>query len=150
MKKQDGFTLLSTLLGLSIFSIVLLLVTCAAGILASRFQDDVGLRKEITIFLSQTALELHQSNAISCSDGNRTLIILKDDQEITYKLDSKGRLVRSVDDRGYEIVLQRIKSVRFDTDGRYLFIHLVDQQHRSYFLVDSTYLGKEAVNHSFD
>lgn len=136
MRDQKGYTLLSMMLALSVLMVALILATGLIHVLAARFQDDQGTRREISLFFLQTATELHLSDSVQASPDHQQLLIKKGTSNVVYQKLSKQRIVRQVDGAGFEIVLQHAKDVAFNSDGRYLTIKIVDSMDRQYFWAD--------------
>jgi Competence protein ComGF len=136
MNNQKGYTLLSMMLALSILMVTLFLVIGLIHVLAARFQDDQGARREISLFFLQTASELHLSDSVQASPDHQQLLIKKGLSNVVYQKMSKQRIVRQVNGEGYEIVLQHAKAVAFDSNGRYITIKIVDTRDRQYFWAD--------------
>jgi competence protein ComGF len=136
MSHQKGYTLLSMMLALSIMMITLTFVIGLVHVLAARFQDDQGNRREVSLFFLQTASELHLADSVQAAPDHQQLIMQKGTSHIVYQKLSKQRIVRQVDAAGYEIVLQHVKSVEFYSDGRYVTIKIVDNKDRQYFWAD--------------
>lgn len=148
MRNQDGFTLLSMMLALSILTVTLFLATSAIAVLVNRFEDDAGFRKEVALFFNQTSRELHSSQAVSCSQDHQQLILSKDGEQIVFKRTNPQRLIRLVGGKGYDIVLQHVKSVRFQASGNLVSMQIVDNRDHSYYWIDQLYLDRSETNAS--
>lgn len=143
MRKQEGFTLLSMMLGLTIFMVVLILLVSVSKIMVNRFDDSLGDRKEMTLFLAQLSRELHYSQSVFSSDNQQVLYLDKGTERISYKQSNPNRLIRQVNESGYDIVLQHAKNVLFQTSGNLLSIRITDTDDHTYYWNDQLYLKKE-------
>ncbi|RYL90987.1 competence protein ComGF [Sporolactobacillus sp. THM7-4] len=143
MNNERGFTLLSMIMALGIMMIALLLATSVMSVMSHRFKDDLGLRKEISLFFIQTSRELHSSQGVKCYDSPSQMILTKDNQQISFIKSNPNRVIRQVGGQGYEIVLQNVRDIRFQSSGPFVSIQVVDMQNHSYFWQDQLYLMKE-------
>ncbi|WP_100488602.1 competence type IV pilus minor pilin ComGF [Sporolactobacillus pectinivorans] len=148
MRNQNGFTLISMMLALSIFTVALILAGSLLHMVSSRFKDDLSVQKEINLFFAQTATELHLSDAVSTSPDHQKLFIEKGNEKVNYERSNPQRVIRLVSGQGYEIVLQHVKSIRFDSDGRFLAIQITDSNNRQFFWADMLYKKRGAANES--
>ncbi|MCI1858383.1 MAG: prepilin-type N-terminal cleavage/methylation domain-containing protein [Sporolactobacillus sp.] len=143
MRNERGFTLLSMMLALSILTVALLMTTALARFAARSPGGDMGISKQIDLFYTQTSNELHRCDRVAVSEDHHILYLYRQGKEVSYRLDDSLRLIRMVDNDGYEIVLQNIRAVRFDRDGPLLSVHLTDRENHDYFLADRLYLETE-------
>lgn len=144
INRQDGFTLLSMMLALSFLAIVLVLTSSVMLSINRHFKDPLNLRKEVNIFFAQTSVELHASDAVSCTDASKQLIFQKDGRDVSFSHDSKNRVVRKVNGAGYDIVLRRIADISFQCNGPFVSIRVTDTDNHRWFWIDRLYLGEEA------
>ncbi|MFT8317507.1 MAG: competence type IV pilus minor pilin ComGF [Sporolactobacillus sp.] len=140
MKNQKGFTLLSMMLALSIMAISLILVVSVTKELVNRFNDQLGLKKDISLFFSQTALELHYAQSVHSTGDGRQLILDKNGTQVSYQWQATHRIIRQVNGSGYEIVLQHVSRASFLTSGSYIRIEVTDDQGHVYDWSDKCYL----------
>jgi competence protein ComGF len=145
MRNQNGFTLLSMMIALSVLLIIVGLMVAVTQFMTNRFESRLDTQKETRIFFVQTATELHLSQTVSSSSDHRSLILKKGTETITYKSVSPGRVIRQVSGQGYEIVLQHVKNAFFQSDGTYVSIQVIDEANHSYYWDDRLYV-KENVN----
>ncbi|BBN99129.1 competence type IV pilus minor pilin ComGF [Sporolactobacillus terrae] len=145
MKKQAGFTLLSTMLALTVLFVVLSLTTALVQLMNHHFQPRLDSQKEVQLFFAQTANELHQSTSVLNTSDHQRLTLIHSEGVISYSFLSPGRIVRRVNEQGYEIVLQRVAGVSFQTtDDEQVSIHVTDQQGRDFYWTDRLYLRSDA------
>lgn len=143
MKNQDGFTLLSMMLSLSVLAVALFLAVSVLSGMAKRFEDQAGsFRKDVRLFFSQTSRELHLSQTVGCSPDHRQLILNKNSEQVVYQPDDPQRIIRRVGGQGYEIVLQHVKNVQFQCSGTLVSIKVTDTLDRSYSWSDRLYIEK--------
>jgi competence protein ComGF len=144
MKDQSGFTLLSMMLALSILLVIISLAVSITQFMTQRFQPRLDTQKETHIFFAQTSTELHLAHSISSSSDQRTLTLKKGSNLISYSLVSPGRIIRKVNGDGYEIVLQQVKDVSFQTNGEIVSIRVTDKANRTYYWDDLLYVKDDA------
>ncbi|GGL61471.1 competence type IV pilus minor pilin ComGF [Sporolactobacillus putidus] len=143
MKNQDGFTLLSMMLALSILTITLFLAVSTLSVMGKQFEDNASItHKDVRLFFSQTSRELHLSQTVSCSPNHRQLILNKNNEQIVFQPSYPQRVIRLVNGLGYEIVLQHVKNIQFQCTGAFVSIQVIDTQGRSYYWSDRLYLEK--------
>lgn len=140
MKNQNGFTLLSMMLALSIMAVSLILVVSVTKEIINRFDDQLGLKKDVFLFFSQTSLELHYAQAVHCAGSGSQLILEKNGDQVSYQWTAAHRIIRQVNGSGYEIVLQHVSHADFVNNGSYIRIEVTDDQGRIYDWSDKCYL----------
>jgi competence protein ComGF len=144
MKDQSGFTLLSMMLALSTLLVIIGLTVSITQFMTQRFQPRLDTQKETQIFFAQTSTEMHLSRSVSCSSDHRTLTLKKGADLVSYSLVSPGRIIRKVNGDGYEIVLQQVKDVSFQTNGEIVSIRVTDKADHAYYWDDFLYVKDDA------
>lgn len=87
-------------------------------------------KMEWEVFLNQLKKEFRGSEFYSISD-NRLILMIGTERTIFEKYGANIR--RRVDSKGHEIVLQNIKSVRFEEGANSVCIEIVDMFNQKYF-----------------
>ncbi|MET1247682.1 competence type IV pilus minor pilin ComGF [Sporolactobacillus sp. STCC-11] len=144
MNDQNGFTLLSMMLALSTLLVIISLIVSITQFMTHRFQPRLDTQKETQIFFTQTATEIHLSHSVSSSSDQQTLTLKKGTDFVSYSFESPGRIVRKVNGDGYEIVLQQVKKVTFQTNGEFVSIRVTDKADRAYYWDDFLYVKDDA------
>ncbi|GAY75289.1 hypothetical protein NBRC111894_843 [Sporolactobacillus inulinus] len=96
------------------------------------------------LFFAQTANELHQSTSALNTADHQRLTLLNSEGTVSYSFLSPGRIVRRVNEQGYEIVLQHVAGVSFQADDEQVSIYVTDQQGRDFTWTDRLYLRNDA------
>lgn len=144
MKNQSGFTLLSMMLALSTLLVIISLAVSITQFMTQRFQPRLDTQKETQIFFSQTSTEIHLSYSVSCSSDQRILTLKKGTDLVSYSFESTCRIIRRVNGDGYEIVLQQVKDVTFQTNGEFVSIRVIDKADHAYYWDDFLYVKDDA------
>ncbi|TGA99615.1 competence protein ComGF [Sporolactobacillus shoreae] len=148
MNNQKGYSLISMMLALSIFTIALLLAASLFHIVAGRFKDDFSQDREINLFFAQTATELHLADGMNSSPDHKKLMLERTGGIVTFERSNPQRIIRTVGGQGYEIVLQHVKDIWFEKKGRFVSIQITDSNGREHFWADMLYKYKEGADES--
>lgn len=109
MKKQAGFTFLEVMIAFVIFLMIASLIPQYLKLIS--FQPKQLQRVEAGIFFQQLAIDVHQSANIEVL--NNTVYLQRGkDQTVTYAY-FNNRIRRQVNNRGQEIVFQKVATVQF-------------------------------------
>ncbi|MBM7363814.1 competence type IV pilus minor pilin ComGF [Priestia taiwanensis] len=120
-----GFTLLESLLALSITIVIVSLLPLFIQLLHNDFQKKEGLHMfEWEIFLQQAQMELRGSQKVTVST-NDLLFIGKEGERIMYEK-KNGKLRRRVNGAGHEVLLQHVDTIRFIPIEQGIIIKVVD------------------------
>lgn len=122
-KREQGFTFLEVLFCLSI---LLLLVTLVPHIIPKQISkvDKKFLDFEWSIFLEQIQIEFREATSVTVI--NNKLLLQKNNGQMVKYEKSGNDIVRTVDNKGYEIMLQHITSISFELQTLSLNVHVID------------------------
>ncbi|MFT8871038.1 MAG: competence type IV pilus minor pilin ComGF [Sporolactobacillus sp.] len=144
MKRAGGYTLLSMLLALMLLTVALILTASVMKTVVSRWNDDSTQEKSMQLFFTQTAFEVHTAQSMRSSDDHQQLIIQNNGTSVIYQLNGK-RLIRRVNGSGYEIVLQHVSTVSFQTFDNTVTIEVTDDQSKNYIWIGKSYLQQSVA-----
>jgi competence protein ComGF len=130
LKEQEGFTLIEMLICLSIFFIIFLITPRLQPFLFSMHEYKGISLFEWNVFLKQTEIEFREAVSIQ-ETGEKLRFRSRTNELITYQLNGT-RLIRKVNQSGYEILLQNVRSVTFQLSENKLSITAVDTQNTTY------------------
>ncbi len=111
---NKGFTLLSSLMAVSITSLTILLILSLSGIILRSDQFERAHQRSVYIFLNQIGREIHGGSNFYCEgDG---LMFSSGNDSIYYHKEG-DRIIREVNFLGYDIALQNVSAVQFKCPG---------------------------------
>lgn len=107
---NKGFTLISSLLAISITSVTILLILSLSNFILKSNTFDQVHQRSVYIFLNQIGREIHGGVNFVCDAD--TLAFSNDNSEIFYHKEGNN-LIREVNLTGYDISLRNVKSIQF-------------------------------------
>jgi competence protein ComGF len=109
-RSEAGYTLLESMLTLILF---LALISFVPGIYKVIYStdEDVLMEQEISIFFGQAGKEI-QGSLSAMIDENTLYLHQPSGKIVTYEV-NQHRVIRKVDGKGFEIVLQNIEKIEF-------------------------------------
>ncbi len=114
---NNGFTLLEALLGLFVMAILVLLIMQATLLLNSIMYDNYNSRQTV-LFSIQTNRDIFAAKDIYTT--NQQLVIDKySGDQVTY-LEKNNKLIRKVNDKGHEIILNNVDKIYFENYHNYI------------------------------
>lgn len=129
LKNEHGFTFLSALLALFALSIAILLFTQLNSVL--RHMQTVQNPTLSVPWIAAHQIEFELLNGSKATVTNQSLSFSLNGQTISY-LQSGTRLIRQLNNQGFEIVLQDVSSLEFEKTGSLISIHIKMNQGREY------------------
>jgi competence protein ComGF len=136
---NKGYTLMEALLGLAAFCLIAVLIPLSFHVLSGvNLVNSRHQAMQWEVFSSQIKKEIRMSQRID-PQINR-LLLTKDTVTITYEL-SGSNLRRRVNFTGNEILLQNVKSVRFESLKNGVVIKVEDIWDRNYIFSARSYLN---------
>lgn len=127
LKKQNGLTLLTALLALFVLSIVILLFTQLTSVL--RHIHTVQTANLSVPWITAHQLEFELLNGSNATVTNQVLSFSLNGQTISY-FQNGTRLVRQLNNQGFEIVLQDLSTVEFHKTGSLISMDITMNQGR--------------------
>ncbi|WP_379966325.1 competence type IV pilus minor pilin ComGF [Ectobacillus sp. sgz5001026] len=123
VKREHGFTFFEMLLCLSL---LLLLAMLAPHILPKHLiaTEKKFLDFEWALCLEQMQMEFREATVVKTLPNK--LILQKDDGQVITFERSGNQIIRRVDEKGYEIILQHITSVTFELQSISLRVRVND------------------------
>lgn len=116
MNNNHGFTLISSLMALSLSSFIILLILSLTQIIYKSGTYDEQHHASVYVFLNQISREIRSADTLSCTSG--TLTLGEQNKVIDYHL-SGIRLIREVNQSGYDIALENVTSIHFKCAENY-------------------------------
>ncbi|MBM7646351.1 competence protein ComGF [Scopulibacillus daqui] len=110
MKNQNGFTLLSMMLAVSALGAAAFMLTLIMTSVEKGSNPLKANSKEVYTFFHQVTSEIHQSSSLDCKHNK--LYLDKDSDRVSYQ-QSRQRVFRQVEGKGYDIVLQQVSNIKF-------------------------------------
>ncbi|TCP31155.1 competence protein ComGF [Scopulibacillus darangshiensis] len=126
MNNQSGFSLLSLMMTLGVFSVTIFLIIQVIPPLVKQWQEDVSPKKDVYLFFEQTAMEVHGADRLSCESSD-ALYIYDGENKISFGI-SGNRVYRQVNDKGFDIVLQHVRSIAFSCKENAVMMTVVDTE----------------------
>lgn len=120
-KREHGFTFIEMLLCLSL---LLLLAILAPHVFPKVSTEKKFLDFEWALCLEQMQMEFREASVVK-TFPNKLFLQKNDGQVITFEK-SGNQIIRRVDEKGYEIILQHITSVTFELQSLSLRVHVID------------------------
>lgn len=126
---NKAYTLLEALLGIILLTILLSLCLNFLVILKQNNNDSAN-QEQLVVFLGQIQEDFLSSQTFVVNPELLSLTTYNE-EEITYQK-QQNRLVRQVNQAGYEIVLTDLKSIEFSAQNQVVKINLVFQNNDQY------------------
>lgn len=117
---NQAYTLLEALMSLFIFTIVIFSLLNFLNVIETNTKNNYNF-KEISLFFSQIQEDFLESKVVKIQNSQE--IIFEDyvKNEIEYKYD-KNRLIRQKNNKGYEIMLNKIESIEFYEKNNLIYV----------------------------
>jgi competence protein ComGF len=129
-RNENGFTLVEALISFSIFCTIALFLPLTFRILSNEKPIEMRIQRlEWEVFVSQIKKEIRMSNKVTVL--NQSLVLEKSGQMIIYERYGSN-LRRRVDNKGHEILLQKVSTYRFEKLLNGLRISLTDEFGQEY------------------
>lgn len=129
IKNKNGFTLISALIALMTICVLIFLLSQFFTVLRHVSQVTPSESHDIWLSVHQLENEVLDASTITVSDQTLTFILYGN--TITYSQNG-SRLVRQLNNQGFEIVLQSLSSVSFQKDGGLINMTIKTNQGVSY------------------
>lgn len=129
MKSEAGFTLISTIMAVLITVLTVSMLYQGTYYMLHLKDPLIMGKKEVWVFLEQIKKDIHASKTSQCQDDQLVLDI--NNSQVEYQR-SGQRLFRTVNGRGYEIVLQNIQTIHFTCKVKSVEIALQDHKNKNY------------------
>ncbi|WP_183040888.1 competence type IV pilus minor pilin ComGF [Salipaludibacillus neizhouensis] len=112
IRNKSGFTLIGTLISLSIFLLIVSLVPPISGLWADTIPDQNSFSyEEFVIFTTQLQVDFRKSTVFSLNNqSNKIYFDRPEDQNIVHYEQYQDKIRRQVSEGGHEVFLQRINS----------------------------------------
>ncbi|WP_416827873.1 competence type IV pilus minor pilin ComGF [Ectobacillus polymachus] len=122
-KREQGFTFLEVIFCLSI---LLLLITLVPRTIPKQISivDRKFLDFEWALCLEQIQIEFREATSVTVI--NNKLLLQKNNGQMVKYEKSGNDIIRTVDNKGHEIMLQQITSVSFELQTLALNVHVID------------------------
>lgn len=127
--KNQGFTLYETIFSLFIISIVVLLFPFVLAYIKPVEQNKLQA-KEVELFFMQTSREIH--NAVNIYLQNHHLVVVLSNGDRASYEHYNNIIRRRVNNRGHEVLLQNIESVRYEIHEKLVTIHIEGKRGEQY------------------
>lgn len=127
---SSGFTMIEMLLAFSIFCLLASFIPIFFNILLHNGHTDERIqRMEWELFVSQLKKEVQRSD---CAEVRNNQLVLTEDEDIVSFQKLGMNVRRQVNYQGNEVVLQNVKSIRFEIVGKKVLIEAVDTYENIY------------------
>ncbi|MBO9129669.1 competence type IV pilus minor pilin ComGF [Bacillus sp. 165] len=141
LKEQAAFTLIELLLTLSISCMILLITPRLQPFLFPMYDQNGMNVFEWNVFLKQAEIEFREARSLE-KESTQLQLRSQTNELITYRMNGM-RLIRQINNSGYEILLQNIRSATFESHGNRLAITVVDVKNKIYTRVITRFHGVE-------
>lgn len=129
IKNKNGFTLISALIALMAVCVLLIVLSQLHTVIRHISHVTSNVRHDIWLSVHQLESELLGANSISASD--RTLTFQLNGDTIMYSQNG-SRLVRQLNNQGFEIVLQSLSTVSFKKNGALINMTIKTEKGETY------------------
>ncbi len=119
---NKGFTLLETLIGLVVFSLIIIMMLNFLNVLKFNLTNNYET-KQVVLFLSKVQEDILETKKVVEVSNDKLTLKNYLNENITYVKD-KNRLIRKKNNQGYEIILNELENIKFEYINNILYVNL--------------------------